>query len=149
MMNEIDNLREIARRCLAGEPLDHDQRRWLGSSLSDFLTQRCRTLHEAMGLCAPQGGVPWWQEEAMRKRDAALRELVVNFCPDDTVAAKAKRVHDQAVRYASSAWRFDRDTDEMPRNYTGTPREWLWQAFKSGATMPVSGRRLRSILSES
>ena len=33
MLPEIENLREIARRCQAGEPLDDDQSRWLGASL--------------------------------------------------------------------------------------------------------------------
>jgi hypothetical protein len=46
----IELLQDISRRCLAEEPLSDEQLRWLGESLSDFLSHRCRTLDEAMGL---------------------------------------------------------------------------------------------------
>ncbi len=52
----------------------------------------------------------------------------------------------RAVRYAASAWRFDRERDAMPERYKGTQTECLWRAFKSGATMPIGVRQLRNIL---
>ncbi len=68
MLHEIDSLREIARRCLAGQPLEDHHSRWLGRSLDKFLNQSCRSIEEAFGLHMPKGGIPWWREEAIRKR---------------------------------------------------------------------------------
>jgi hypothetical protein len=62
------------------------------------------------------------------------------------VSAQAARVHKLSLRYGASAWRFDRDREEMPPNYRGTPQQFLWLAFKSGAAMPLCARQLRSIL---
>jgi hypothetical protein len=142
---EIENLREISRRCLAGEPLDDGLSRWLGTSLEDFLNQRC-SLDEAFGLRSAQGGVAWWQEEAIRTRNAALRELSVRVGAAGSTAARARQVYRLAIRYAASCWRRDRDLDEMPPQYRETAKEYLWRAFKSGAIMPIGERHLRSIL---
>jgi hypothetical protein len=146
MMTEIRNLREIARRCLAGEALDDDLSYWFGTSLQEFLERRADTIDDAFGLHAPQGGVPWWMEDAIRLRDAALRELVERFHGARSVSAQAQEVRRRALRYAASAWRFDRDRDAMPPRYGGTQKEYLWRAFKAGAAMPLSERQLRNIL---
>ncbi|HJS33274.1 MAG TPA: hypothetical protein VJ924_14870 [Alphaproteobacteria bacterium] len=63
-----------------------------------------------------------------------------------TISARANHVRTLATRYAASAWRFDRDRDQMPPHYSGTPMEMLWRAFKSGAPMPIGERQLRNIL---
>ncbi|MCH8151005.1 MAG: hypothetical protein IH830_01365, partial [Planctomycetes bacterium] len=73
MLVEINNLREVARRCIAGEPMDDELSRWIGTSLQNFLDRRCDTIEDALGLRAPQGGVPWWMEIAIRTRDAAQK----------------------------------------------------------------------------
>ncbi len=146
MVMEIDNLREIARCCQDGKPLDTGLMNWLGRSLEDFLNQRRRTIEEAMGLHMPQGGVPWWVEEALRTRDAALREIAGRFCSKQSVSAQARDIHTLAKRYAASAWRFDQDRETMPQGYRGTVKAWLWRAFKSGARMPICERHLRTIL---
>ena len=56
MLVEINNLRKVARRCLAGKPLEDDVSNWLGISLHDFLERRSGTIEDAFGLHAPQGG---------------------------------------------------------------------------------------------
>jgi hypothetical protein len=147
MLPEIENLREIARRCQAGEPLDDDQSRWLGAWLEDFLTQHC-SLDEAFGLRSARGGVAWWQETAIRKRNAALRALAGQVCPEGSTSARARQVHTLAIRYAATCWRRDRDRDEMPPQYRGTAKAHLWRAFKAGAAMPIGERHLRSILAD-
>ena len=146
MLLVIDDLREIARCCQEGEPMDERLTRWLGRALERFLTQDSRTIEEAMGLQAPQGGVPWHLEEALRRRDAALRELAAWFCDGQTVSAQAKQIHSWSVRYAAATWRFDREREDMPAHYGGTEKALLWRAFKSGARMPICERQLRSIL---
>ena len=148
MLKSIEMLREICDCCQSHEPLSQNQCDWLGRSLEDFLTQRCTSLREAFGLLAPQGGIPWWREEGMRTRDQALRTLAEIFCEGYSVSARARFIGTLARRYAASSWRFDRERSEMPAYYTGTPRQFLWEAFKSGAPMPISERRLRSLLAE-
>ena len=142
----INNLREILDRCRDGEPLDHDLADWLSQALEGYLTQRFRTLEEALGLIFPRGGIPWWREEAMRKRDAALRQLAENFHGGRSPTSLARVIALSAKRYAATSWRLDCTTADMPECYRGTPKECLWRAFKAGAPMPIGERQLRNVL---
>jgi hypothetical protein len=146
MIATIESLREISRRCQTAEPLDEELARWLGDSLERFLAHGCRTLDEALGLCFPQGGVPWWMEEAIRTRDEVLRAFADTLDPDLSTTGRAREIRAITLRYAASAWRHDRERHEMPPTYAGTPKELLWRAFKSGAAMPLGERQLRTIL---
>ena len=148
MFGTIDDLREIAPRCLSGEPLDEDLSQWLGNALEQVLSRHCRTIEDALGLKFPQGGIPWWREEANRTRDNALRQLAERFFGDLSPCARAREIRTIADRYAASAWRHDRDRDEMPQRYAGNPHGLLWEAFKSGAIMPIGERQLRNIFAE-
>ena len=145
-MAAVGNLREIVGRCQSGKPLDEPLARWLAASLDRFLHRRCSSIEDAFGLRAPRGGVPWWLEEAIRIRDAALRELAERHLAELSVAARARRIHSISVRYGASAWRHDCENEARPERYGGTPSEFLWRAFKSGAPMPVCERQLRNIL---
>jgi hypothetical protein len=145
-MAAVGNLREIVGRCQSGKPLDEALARWLAFSLDRFLHRRCSSIEDAFGLRAPRGGVPWWLEEAIRIRDAALRELAQRHFAELSVAARARRIHSISARYGASAWRHDRENEDRPERYSGTPTEFLWRAFKSGAPMPVCERQLRNIL---
>lgn len=144
----IDNLRRVAHQFLTGETLDRELAEWFGSALQGYLNRSSRTLEEAFGLIFPKGGVPWWREEAIRKRDAALRKLADLFFSDLSPCSQAQKIRTLAVRYAASAWRFDRGKERMPSRYVGTMSEWLWWAFVSGATMPICERQLRYILAK-
>jgi len=146
IIDTLDNLRQVAGRCLTDEPLGRDLAVWLGEALERYLTRQARTIEEALGLIFPQGGVPWWREEAIRLRDAALREWAEGFLGDCSVCRQANLIWTGAVRYAASAWPIDREHDEMPARYVETPKEYLWRAFKSGAPMPIGERQLRNIL---
>jgi hypothetical protein len=146
MLAAIRDLRKISHHCLLGQPLPSELSHWLGSSLQQFLAHRARSIEAAFGIRAPRGGVPWWLEEAMRVRDAALRALAATFMVGQSVSTTARHIHDLAVRYAASAWRFDRQRPDMPTHYAGTPHELLWKAFKSGAPMPIGARQLRKVL---
>jgi hypothetical protein len=68
------------------------------------------------------------------------------FYPSQSVSAQAQRIWSRSIRYAASAWIRDRNRAEMPAQYGGTPHEWLWRAFGSGAAMPIGERQLRHIL---
>src|SRR5262245_46006525 len=146
MLRAIQNLREIAERCRRGVPLDGQLAVWLSDSLESFLAHRAASIEEALGLRAPRGGVPWWREEAMRRRDSLLREFAAAFYPNRSLCAAARQIRLLSLRYASSAWRFDREQDAMPEQYRGTPKEWIWRIFKAGAPMPIGERHLRTVL---
>jgi|SRR5262245_3682775 len=146
MPGAISNLREIARICLAGQRMEAELAAWLGKALSDYLDHRAASLQDALGLRMPKGGVPWWREEAMRRRDEALRELARLHFPQLSVAAQARRIGELARRYGAASWRFDRALSECPRNLVGTQLEQIWRAFKAGAPLPLGERQLRQIL---
>ncbi len=146
MLATIETLREISHRCLAEQPLNEEQSRWLGESLRNFLDHRSTSVDDAMGLHFPRGGVPWWREEAIRSRNDALRELADRFFGALSPSARAREIWTLATRYGASAWRFDRERREPPAQYRGTPKQYLWEAFASGAVMPICRRQLRTIL---
>jgi hypothetical protein len=146
MLSSIHNLREIARQCLTREQLDDELSCWLGTSLLEFLERRSPTVDKALGLEFPRGGIPWWMEEAIRKRNSALRQLAERYLADRCLSVQSQQIRMLSYRYAASAWRHDRDNDEMPQFYAGTLNEHLWRAFQSGAAMPLSERQLRNIL---
>ena len=146
MLANIENIRAIERRCRTQKPLSAEQSEWLGEALSAFLDHRCPSIDSALGLANPRGGVPWWLEEGIRKRNAALCDLARNWFAELSASAQAEQIWKLATRYAASAWRFDRDREEMPGHYAGTPKHHLWTAFASGAAMPLGRRQLRSVL---
>lgn len=141
-----DRLEEIARRCRDGEPLNPCDSRWLGQALDSYLEKAVMSLEEALGLRYGRGGVPWWRERALRDRDTALRELSARFFTDRSICGRSREIATMASRYAACAWPRDREKPDMPEVYRGTPREYLWRAFRSGATMPLSERQVRNIL---
>jgi len=146
MLQSVQNLQTLARLCHSHEPLPDDLASWLASSLECFLEQRTESLNAAFGLQNARGGIPWRVEARMRTRDAALRMLGQNYLAFLSPSARANRIHQTSIRYAGTAWRLDRDKPEMPPHYRGTAHEFLWRAFKSGATMPLCARQLRTIL---
>lgn len=145
-MQQIQRLREIESQCREGEPLEPETATWFADSLSAFLNKQVTSLEEALGLKMGRGGVPWWREEAIRQRDAALRGLRGEHFSALSVNAAAREICRLAKRYAGCAWPHDRDESELPQRHLGKPQEWLWRAFVSGATMPLGERQLRSIL---
>jgi hypothetical protein len=146
MLTPYDTLEVICRRCLAGEVLKPDEMSWLGQTLAAFISRRCRTMEEAMHLRVGRGGVSWRREHAIRRRDAALRELARRFHGQQCVSAQARTIRVLAVRYAATGWRRDRRLTAPPLHYSDAPYELLWRAFASGAPMPIGERRLRGIL---
>lgn len=146
MLLAIKQLREIVECIQMGADLPENLADWLEQALRDFLDHRCTSVDEALGLRFAKGGVPWWLEEGMRVRDAALRTLADRFLSHESVSGRSARIHALSVRFAAANWPLDRTAAAMPDRYLGTPKEYLWHAFKSGAPMPLGERRLRSIL---
>ena len=147
MAKAVHSLSEIAVRCEQGEPLESGLAQWLGGALRRFLTREALTLEEAFGLKVSRGGAPWWLVESMRVRDTALRDLAARFFPDQSTSARANLVYELSLRYAETAWHHDAGEAPMPSGYVGSPQEYLWRAFKSGAPIPLEKRQLRTILS--
>ncbi len=147
MVRAVERLQEIAQRCARGQPLREDLSRWLAECLDRFLAHRAATIEEALGIPSLRGGVPWWREEAIRKRDALLRVLALRHFAGLTITERSREICRLARRYAESAWQLDRGREEMPQRYRNTPLELLFRAFRLSAPMPVSERHLRTILS--
>jgi hypothetical protein len=147
MLGNIEMLHAIHTRCAKDRPLTPDLQNWLAESLGRYLGHDCDSLNKAFGVIHGHGGVPWWRERAIRERDAALRTLSREFLSHLTVYGRAKAIHDLSERYETTCWPRDRLLDEMPERHRGTPKEYLWRAFRSEAKMPVSERRLRTLLS--
>lgn len=141
----VERLREIASRCLNGQPLNYRHSRWLGDALEAYLGKDSASLEEALGLRYGRGGVPWWREAALRERDAALRELAAQWFAELSPCCRSRRIAELASRYAESGWLIDRKYRDMPARYAGTPKQYLWRAFKSGAAMPLGERQIRNI----
>lgn len=145
-MYQIERLKEIATQCTEGERIDPDVAQWFAESIRAFLSHRASSLDEALGLKMGRGGIPWWREEAIRQRDAALRTLRKMFYSNCSLNAAALEIERLSNRYAATAWRFHQRADSLPDEVRGTAQEWLWKAFSSGATMPIKERQLRNIL---
>ena len=146
MLANIETLRAIERRCRDQEPLSTEQSQWLANALSAVLQHRSPSVDIALGLRYPRGGVPWWLEEAIRKRNGALCDLAASCFAGLSASAQADQIWKLATRYAASAWRFDRKSEDMPEEYAGTAKSYLWEAFTSGAAMPLGKRQLRTVL---
>ena len=147
MLHAIANMRSVVELCQTRQPLPEPLAAWLANSLQAFLDRQTPSLNDAFGIRNARGGIPWRTEVCMRQRDEALRSLAATFMADLSIAAQAERIRQLSSRYALSAWRFDRERPSLPPCYCGTPHEMLWFAFKSGATMPLCKRQLRTILS--
>ena len=148
MTTTIDRLRNVSSLCRQGTPLPPDLAGWLATGIDRFLGREARDLDGALGLIQAQGGIPWWREDAIRRRDAALRLLWQAVCPEAGITARARRIAELLRRYAGSTWRRDRARIAMPDEYSGTAHELLWHAFKTGAAMPLGERQLRTILGD-
>ena len=148
MLGNIDTLDSIRKHCLRGAPLPSKVRRWLAEAIGRYLEQDCESLNEAFGVMQPRGGMPWWRERAIRIRDAALRDLYRSFFTHAPVGRRAQEISQLSRRYASTCWPRDRTRKSMPEHYRGTPKEYLWRAFKSKAKMPVTERHLRTVLGD-
>lgn len=146
MLVTIERLRQVSDLCQEGKPMEESLANWFGACLKDFLERRTESFEEAFGLPSCRGGVPWWKEERMRRRDEALRMLARSLPAGRPVGALAREIHVMSKRYAASAWRIDRDRAEMPAVYKGTPKQHLWEAFQSDAPMPLGDRQLRNII---
>ncbi len=121
---------------------------WLARGLCEYLdgAERGLSLDLALDLSPAPGQANWWTAEGIEARDAALREMAARFWPERKVASQAYEIHRAALRYAASSWRFDHERADMPGHYRGNKSEYLWLAFASGATMPLSKRQLQTIL---
>jgi len=146
MLGNIEALSRIREQCAADKPLPAELSAWLAESLERYLRHDCPTLNEAFGVVQGHGGVPWWRERGMRERDAALRALADRHFTGMSTHQRAKAIRECAERYETVCWPRDRQLAAMPGRYRGTVQEHLWRAFRAGAKMPVSERRLRTLL---
>lgn len=146
MLKNIERLECIRSYCAAGEPMPSELSTWLSDAIERFIALECRNLEEAFEIHRYRGGVPWWRERALYRRDCELNQLYRRFFACLPVGSAAKEIHTLSARYETTVWPRDRKQPEMPAHYAGTPKAHLWKAFRSGAKMPLSRRRLTTLL---
>lgn len=148
MNSPIHSLKQVRDHCAVGQHLPSDLRVWLAHSLERYLSRDCASLNQAFGLSQGHGGIPWWRERAIRERDRALRALSERHLSAIPPRERARAIVRLSERYASTCWPRDRRHQALPEHYRGTPKEFLWRAFRSGAKMPLGERRLRTLLTD-
>ena len=148
MPTTIDRLRDLSTHCRRGEPLPPDLAGWLAAGIERFLGREAKDLDGALGLIQAQGGIPWWREDAIRRRDQALRRLWQSACPGAGITARARRVAELLKRGATVTAHDPVAMDEARRvlgdaiGYAPTPETALtgadallvvteWKAFRS------------------
>lgn len=115
------------------------QRTWLDDWIARALARSAAVEGEAKD---GRSGV----RQAAQQRDAALRELAARYYPGLRRSAQASQIRRLTIHYATCGWGRDRRLAAPPPHYADSPHELLWRAFKAGAPLPVSERRLCSIL---
>lgn len=85
----IQKLRELELRCWEGEMGRLGE--WVAECLGDYFAHGSegRTLEQAFGLASKQGESSWRRNEALAKRDAALREFAEMYLAGMSVRRNA------------------------------------------------------------
>jgi hypothetical protein len=148
MLDAIHALDEICQACNQNRPLPDHLRKWIAGSIGRYLEHDCGDLNTAFGIQQSRGGIPWWREKDIRERNSALCELARAYYANQNLSTKARLIYRLMRRYSGTSWPRDRFKNQMPWNYSGTPQELVWRAFRSGAKMPVSERHLRNLITE-
>ena len=146
----IDRLRELLNVAEGGELGELGQ--WLAPRLNDYLARASEgaTLDEALGLAAGRGEAPWYTKAAMTERNDAIRELANQHFDNLDLTGQADAILQAIRRYRGGRWRFDREKDNIPEGYVGTPDELLYEALRrGGGDVPESKKHLLRILSVS
>ena len=140
----VEHLRQLAVTLQDGG----ESERWLARCLQQFFdrAERGSSIEEALDLSPAPGGQTWIEEEYRGQRDAVFRAMAQHFWPEHRPGGQAREIERRSLRYAGSAWRFDRESANMPEHYRGSELEYLWRAFKAGAPMPIKQRQLETIL---
>jgi len=106
------------------------------------------SLDRALGLTVERGGERWWSVEHRQRRDEAIREFFVRYCPGATDARRRATLQHELRRYERKYWKIDKRL--MPS--TGTPRALLALAFHEHESLdahrpfPTSDNQMPRIL---
>ncbi|QEH80856.1 hypothetical protein EIK56_23095 [Sphingomonas sp. C8-2] len=138
----VADLRKVQARL--AQSTDAADRR-VGHALATVL--RGADAREALGLKAAPGRRSPLKVQRERDRNDLIRRLARAHFGHLAPALQAKAISDAHRRYEASIGRFDRFKDVMPAEYTGGPREILFQLARLGGPLP-GVRRLIDILSQ-
>jgi hypothetical protein len=141
-----DRPNDDGRRCGASTTTTGETMDWFDDWIMAFLERNHGANDAPMGLRTVRAGTARRRAQAIRERDAALRELAGRYYPRLRLSAQARTIHMLTIHYAGTRWRRDRALTAPPPHYADAPYELLWRAFAAGAALPVSEPRLRAIL---
>ena len=99
-------------------------------------------LDRELGLVGGPGSSPWWEQDRIGRRDAAIRRLAASF--PGSASAKAAEVGREIAHYAGTCWTRDRARGAP---YPDSPRRRvLFDLFTADPTPPSGFRRLFDII---
>lgn len=132
----------IARlRVVAARFLEHDDpdAAWFCAALQEYEAGAVHglTLDQALGLRAGPGERPWWQTEALGRRNDILRGIAARYFPGRSAKAAAEAITSAAQRYEAAGWRRHRAFMVPPAEIGGTLRGELFYLLKTGAPLSV------------
>jgi hypothetical protein len=132
---------ERLRRLLPDLADGNDDAQWLSAALGRYLEMAPAggDLNAALGVAVPPGGTPWWQAEAAKARDDAIRELAGTI--GGTMNAKAVALQQRLRRYAAASWPRDRVT-KRPTAANAVP----FRVYSADPNPPTGVRRLTEII---
>ncbi|PCK87039.1 hypothetical protein CPT32_09535 [Rhizobium sophoriradicis] len=129
------------------EHLDLVQERWarnIAAGLNRFLSGETDDVAAALDLKVPRGKRRWRRAWDGAARDIAIREIAVKFFPALKPSQQAEALAAALRRYATSAWRTDRQKQECPYRASDI-RAALWLIL-TRVDHPLSAERIRKIL---
>lgn len=103
----IARLRAIAARLIEREDADAA---WFAAALQEYTAGAPHglTLGDAFGLRLEPGERPWWQLDAIERRDELLRRIASTYFPGLAGRSAAAAILTALARYEATGWRRDR-----------------------------------------
>jgi len=106
-------------------------------------------MDKALELDAGPGKDPWWVVKARQRRNQAIRDFVRAMFDDvGTEGGVPKAAGREIRKYQTDVWPRDRTRSAMPDTYRGTPREFLYTAFREASrispAVPAPFRQARN-----
>lgn len=145
----VARLRRIKAAAAAGQPLDPDDAAWLAAGLENYLGAACRgaTLDQTLEVTALPFAAPWWEQQGLIDRRAALRELS-RLLARGSASGTAKAIATAAADYAAGRWPALAARPGPPAEDIGRPEEIFWRLHASGCRWPLAWRQIYDLCND-
>lgn len=137
-LDAVARLARLRAALVDDAPLNDDDRHLIAGGLGCYLTRRCASLDEALGVDSLPGQADARRMVALAERDEIVRQTLADFGLTAVELAAAM------ARYAAAGWRHDRAMTECPPRHVGRVQERLWRILRL-RDHPLSARQIRAI----